>query len=181
MTLLYVARDHVPLEEGDVRSTTNVVRPDDTSATATVRPEWNGPERDPDTEGGLTPRSVSDKVNASEQYAPAVGNANTDFNARVDDQVSTSGTAAAREAAGQWGHGTGYSQESLEPAIVRGTEFADTYFRASRPPIQDGTLDYMVPTRRPDNAGAVASQAATKAAARQASASLYQAWLESGS
>jgi hypothetical protein len=178
MTLLYVSRNHVPLDEGDVRSTTNVVNPDDESANAKAAPEFNTVERDPDTEGGLTPRAVSDKANASVHYPPLIGNANAPFDALVNAQVSTSGTAAQREIAGEWGHGTGYFQEAIEPTIRPGTEFDNTYFKASRPPIQDGTMDYMLPSRRPDTAVSGGDQAAANRAAREARANLYQAFLE---
>ena len=179
MTLLYLERNGAPMDEGDVRSTTNVVSPDGSEAVADRSPEFNTMERDPDTEGGLTTRSVADKVNASEQYAPLIGNANTDFAGPINDQVSTSGTAAAREAAGQWGHGTAQWSESIEPTIRPGTEFDRTYFRASRPPIQDGALDYMIPARRPDSAQAGSDIAAANNASRAAVAGLYQTFLES--
>lgn len=178
MTLLYLERNDVPMDEGDVRSTTNVVSPDGSEAVATRSPEYNSMERDPDTEGGLTTRGVADKVNASERYPRAVGNANTDFASRINDQVSTSGTAAAREEAGQWGHGTTQWTEAIEPTVRPGTEFDRTYFRATRPPIQDGALDYMVPARRPDTEQAGSDLAASRNAARAATANLYQSFLE---
>lgn len=179
MTLLYLERNGAPMDEGDIRSTTNVVDPDGSEAVAVASPDFNSMERDPDTEGGLTTRGVADKVAASEQYLPLIGNANTDFAAPINSQVSTAGTAAAREAAGQWGHGSAQWTEAIEPTIRPGTEFDRTYFRATRPPIQDGALDYMIPARRPDTDQAASDQAASANASRAAMANLYQSFLES--
>lgn len=167
-----------PSDEGDVRSTITVIDNESPTAVAERSPDFNSMERDPDTEGGLTDRNVSDYVVASERWVPDVGNANRDFAAPINSQVSTSGTAAARESAGQWGHGSARYSDATEPTIRDGAQFDNQYFSAGRPPIQDGSIDYMIPSRTPDDKTAQDSQQAANAAARQAArAAVYQRFL----
>lgn len=180
-TMLYSLphRGEVTPDDGDVRSTTNVIDNDASSAVAETRPDFNANESDPDTEGGLTPREVSDYVTPGQRYVPNVGNANTDFAAPINSQVSTAGRAPAEEMAGRWGHGAMQWSDATEPTIREGGAFDDVYFSANRPPIQDGTMDYMIPARRPDTADAESisrgSKAESRAAARR---SMYQTFLD---
>jgi hypothetical protein len=168
-----------PSDDGDVRSTITVIDHTSPDATAERRPDYNTVEHDPDTEGGLTTRNVSDFVTPSTRSVPAVGNANTDFAAPINRQVSSSGTAAAREMRGEWGHGTGYSQDATEPTIREGAQFDNVYFAAERPPIQDGSLDYMESTRQPDSKTAQDNQQASIQAARRASQNaVYERFLQ---
>lgn len=163
-----------PSDEGDVRSTITVVDHDSPTAVAETSPEFNTAERDPDTEGGLTTRQVADKVNPSEQYPRPVSNANTDFAAPINSQVSTSGTAAEREESGQWGHGTMQWSEALEPVYREGAAFDNIYFSARRSPIQDGAPDSMRPARpASDSVAAHDKAAAAEAARKAATANLY--------
>ena len=182
MSLLVLGSTHYaesPQDEGDVRSTVNVVNNDKQPAVAESTPDFNATERDPDTEGGLTTRAVADHVTPSTQYQRPNSNANTDFAAPIDSQISTSGSAAAREDAGQWGHGTLHYQNATEPTIREGAAFEDVYFAAVKPPIQDGTLDYMIPSRTPDDGTSQTVQQASKAAARRAvERNAYQRFLE---
>ncbi len=174
-----VAYQEAPQDEGDVRSTVTVIDHNSPDAVAEASPEYNTVERDPDTEGGLTARGVADKVNPSERFSRLPGNANTDFSAPVDSRISTSGTAAMREDSGAWGHGSMHYQESLEPTIREGGNFDDVYFSARRPPIQDGTLDYMVPSRTPDDSTAEGVARAAAIAQRKAiQAAAYQRFLD---
>lgn len=182
MTLLYGRSQY---HEGasdvdDVRSTVTIVDGEDITPEAKSDPEFNHVDTDPDTEGGLTTRDVSDRVHASEPVALDVaGNATTDFSGPIDSQVSTSGTAAARESAGEWGRGTARYTDSIEPVIREGAEFNDVYFSAKRPTIQDGALDYMVASRQPDDGTAEANAASSAAAARKAAAAaMYQRFLD---
>lgn len=167
------------MDEDDVRSTITVVDNESPTATAEREPEFNTMERDPDTEGGLTDRSVSDFVSPSVRWVPNVGNANTDFSAPIDSQVSSSGTAAQREMEGQWGHGSARWSDATEPTIREGQAFDDMYFKANRPAIQDGSMDYMTASRTPDDASAQDSVVASKeASAKAARAAMYQRFLE---
>lgn len=131
-TLLYgLNRAPVPANETEVRSTVTAVQDDAPAAVQTAPPGYNDMATDPDTEGGLTTRQLASYVIPSERYAPAAGNANTDFTARIDGQVSTSGTAAAREASGAWGHGTLKIVEGIEPVLRDGNRLGSEYFTAS--------------------------------------------------
>lgn len=181
MSTLLLSQNHaasMPADDSEVRSTITVVNNEAPPSVASDLPDYNTAERDPDTEGGLTPRAVSDFVVPSERWVPEVGNANTDFSAPIDNQVSTSGTAAAREMSGRWGHGSARWSDATEPTIREGAAFNDTYFAANRPGIQDGTLDYMIPSRTPDDKSAQDQQVAANAAAHQAArAALYQRFL----
>src|SRR5690242_20621480 len=116
-----------PSDEDDVRSTITVIDNESPTAVAEREPEYNAMERDPDTEGGLTNRNVSDYVVPSERWVPDVGNANTNFARPIDEQVSTSGTAAQRELEGQWGHGSARWSDATEPTIREGQAFDDMY------------------------------------------------------
>lgn len=180
-TLLYGQQHYAEgaSDESDVRSTITVVDHDGIKPEAVTRPEFNSVERDPDTEGGLTPRDVSDYVEGRERYAPVAGNANTDFSAPIDNQISTAGDAPNREAGGQWGHGSMQWSDATEPAIREGAQFDNVYFAAERPPIQDGAVDYMIPARYPDDSVAQGSQEAARQNARAAAeSSLYARFLQ---
>lgn len=161
-------RDGVESDEEHVRATVTVVE-DDTDAVETKRPDFNDADTDPDTGGGLTTRQLASNVTPSSQYAPFIGNANDDLNARIDDQVSTSGTAAAREATGEWGHGTLHIQDATEPTIRDGGAFGEDYFHTGDRIVQDGTGAYMSSNRYADDATASAAQELAQRASRDAS------------
>lgn len=131
-----------PVTDDSVRSTVDVVNDTAPSAEETGAPGVNEYLSDPDTGNGLTTRHVNGHTYPSEQYVPDWENANEQLTNSVNAQVSTSGTAAAREAAGRWGHGTLQWTNSLEPVIGDDRPGMDNvYFEAD-------------PTRRPqDNAG----------------------------
>lgn len=126
-----------PLESDaeKVRSTITVVDDSQPASVADDRPSFNRTETDPETEGGLTPHQVAPFVTPSERYVnPMLAEANIDHNRIVNDQVSTSGTAAAREAAGQWGHGTMGYADSVEPLYSEADlGMGEAYFDADRP------------------------------------------------
>jgi hypothetical protein len=174
--LFGMGRAVVPDSEAHVRSTTGVV---DTSAPSAVMPDtpdWNEFESDPDTEGGLTTRQLASHVIPMSKYAPHLGNANTDFNAPIDSQVSTSGHAAAQEAAGVWGHGTMQIVEGIEPTIVDGHQLGDEYFKAG---VTDNpSINGVRPPVNSDPNTAAQSAATGELAARKAvQRSMYADWL----
>lgn len=165
-TLLYGRGPSVSLDE-DVRSTTNVIDNDAPASVADSAPDFNETVTDLDTEGGLTSRQVASHIKDSAKSSPVVGNANEDLNGIVDRQISTSGTAAARESAGQWGHGSLLITEGIEPVIRPGTEFSDTYFAANANDIQSGTGNYISPANPADPGTLAAAQSQGTAAARE--------------
>lgn len=178
-TLIAQYAGSVPADEADTRTTITVVAPDSESAEATHAPDFNTAEHDIDTEGGLTSRAVADYYHPKVKYAPPVGNANTDFTAEVDSTISTKGTAAERELAGQFGHGTMPYAESIEPTIREGGAFDNIYFAAGKTPVQDGTMDYMTAARFADDQTAANMQSSSAAATKAATqADLLQRFLE---
>jgi hypothetical protein len=177
-TLLYgVQRTETPSDIEHVRTTVTVVEDDAAPAMQAHAPDWNEYDTDPDTGGGLTARQLGSHVVPSSRYVPAIGNANEDLNGIVDRQVSTSGTAAAREASGQWGHGTMQVIEGIEPAIVDGQAFGETYFKAHPRPDNPNGGDYMSPAQTSDPATIAAAQATGENLSRSAvQASIYSAF-----
>lgn len=173
------AKSSVKQTDNEVRSTVEPVRTDGDTAEADHSPEWN--ELDTDESGnlvGLTPRMVGAKTNDMEKFSPwwarLVGGSDGNFNAVVDNQVSTSGTAAAREVAGQQGHGSMQYEESLEPVIRTGGLFGNDYFQASDPHIQDGMGSYMTPADEDNWAASVGAATAKKRSRDAYQGTLYQ-------
>lgn len=167
-TLIYdLNSDGVESDEEHVRATVTVVD-DAPSAVEASRPDVNDAGHDPDTGGGLTRRDLASAVIPSARYAPTIGNANDDLTARVDNQISTSGTAAERERAGEWGHGTLHVQDATEPVFKDGTQFSEDYFDVGERVVQDGTGMYMTSARQPDDATAFAVQERARVESRKA-------------
>lgn len=108
-------------------------------------PQWNQFDSDKDPAlVGLSPRQLGPDVHAGVQYAPFwSGLASNDYEARIDDQVSSSGTAAAREVAGQFGHGTAEYSESIEPVIREGAAYGSDYFVRTPALIQGPAGSYL--------------------------------------
>lgn len=129
-------RAGVPQDPESVRSTVTTVQDDAPPSVAESAPDYNQVFTDPETEGGLTPSQVASHVAPSEKYAPemiATTQVADAIQTRVNDNIATSGTAAAREAAGVYGHGTMKIVEGIEPAIVDGHGFGPDYFAAGAP------------------------------------------------
>lgn len=125
-----------------VRSTVDVVDNDAPSATMPHAPDRNETLTDYDTGAGLTTHTLSSHVVPSERYVPTTGNANADFT-QVGKTISQVGTAASREKAGQWGHGTLRIVEGIEPTLPDVPPFGDEIFAAERQGIQTDSGAYM--------------------------------------
>lgn len=165
-----------PVDAEEIRSTVTTVDADQPSAVAPNAPDWNETETDPDTEGGLTSRQLASHVIGSVRYVPRIGNANDDPNSIVNRQVSTSGTAAARELAGQWGHGTLKVVEGIEPTIREGDKLGADYFVGHPLPDNAGG-NAMSPAQAADPAAQAAAQRGAVDNSRAAvQASQYNAW-----
>ena len=177
-TLLYgINRAEVPSDDAAVRSTVTVVTPEEAPAVQEHSPDYNETFTDPDTGGGLTSRQVASHVVPSVQYVPLTGDANDDHNAIVNRQVSTSGTAAAKELTGRWGHGTLMSVQGIEPAIVDGQQFTEDYFKAPERTTQEDVRNMMTPAANSEPDTMAAAQTLGEANARAAvNASQYAAF-----
>ena len=180
-TLLFgLKRGASPASEPSVRSTITVVDDGAPSAVAEHSPEYNGAddERYAHQSGGLTRHDEAAYQAPSAQYVPVITTANSDFVGAVNRQISTAGTAAARELAGHWGHGTFNFTDATEPAIDHSREFGSDYFVADNrvarvssqmEPINDGPIDPSLITT--SNANARAAVAHTRG-------ELLQQWLD---
>lgn len=176
----FVGATHsVPQSEASVRSTVEPVRTDDSQTVMDHAPGFN--ELSTDSSGelvGLSPREVVGPTEESEQSAPFwAAPASFNHNRIIDEQVSSSGTAAARELAGRQGHGTMQFTESMEPVIRDGATFGNEYFAPQTTVIQDGAGAYMSPVVT-DSWGHAVAQAHAVDKSRQAfNSSLYSTFM----
>ena len=111
---------------------------------------------------------MSSHVIDTARAVPNVGaSAQDDYNGIINRQVSTSGTAAAKEATGQWGHGTLKIVEGIEPTIRDGGALGSHYFRTHERPLA-GSASYMTPAQASDPVTTAAAQAGAETNARSA-------------
>lgn len=173
------AAHSVPQTENEVRSTVEPIRTDGDNAEAHRDPDWN--EFSSDNSGelvGLTPRVKGAETTDSEKYTRGdLGLAAQNHNALIDNQVASSGTAARREEAGLWGHGTMQYAESLDPVIRPGGAYGNDFFNVMKPPTQDGAGDFMTVTDTDAWNNAVAQTSANAASRRAYQSSVYSAFL----
>lgn len=143
----------VPADEKVVRSTAT---PFDISAPAAMQtdaPEMGEIETDGNPNLGMVNRQLASKwiprEKSTPSWIPEVNN-QVQHNLIVDRQVSTSGTAAAREDAGEWGHGTMPAAIGIEPVgdLRDGGKMGNEYFVRNERDIQE-TADptMMSPTK----------------------------------
>lgn len=157
----------------NVRSTVTTVDKDADASVAVSTPERGRLETDPHTDGGLTTHEVASKVTPSERYVPATVSHSSHSDA-LNNSWSEVGTAAEREAAGQWGHGTLRYQDAMT-RIPDGTAFEETYFARDRRGMNEDVTDYMSPSNPIDGAAVQNTAVAGMNAARQANTTnIYQ-------
>lgn len=171
----------VPQNENEARATLEPIR----TSTATVEepdsPDWNEFESDDSPElVGLSPRLKGPDTIPSEQSAPFWSKlADVNHNVIIDQQVSSSGTAAQRETAGEFGHGSMQYADSIEPVVREGGAFGNTYFASHGHEIQSESGNYMQPVNS-DNWGRGVVSAEAQAGARAAQRStLFDDFLRS--
>lgn len=169
----------VAQDESAVRSTVEPIRTDPEEAQSTDAPDWN--ENETDASGQLTglshhtPASAVEEVQKFKPWWTVAASA--DYSTQVNNQISTAGTAAAREENGVQGHGTMQYTKSVEPVIRDGGFYGSSFFSVDKPTVQDGQGNYMTPSM-PDHWGAtVAQDSATKASRKAYQDSLYSAFL----
>lgn len=177
----------VPADEQEVRATTDKIDINEAPSVMTDEPEIGEVETDP-TPGisGLHNHQLASKWYQGEKFTPSwLGNADQQSvnSVIVDGQVSSSGTAAARESQGIFGHGSMSYAVGIEPAqgLAPGGQFGETYLSVDRPDIQHTAGSYMStpPGVDRDVTGLVSDT--TKRNARYAKqATLYDTWLNSG-
>lgn len=160
-----------------VRSTTSEVNASAPPAEMPDAPEYNEPQFDTRREGGLETANLASHVVPSQPSAANIGNSNHQYNAAVNAQISSSGLAAQKVAAGEWGSGSLKITEGIEPTIVDGQQLRGVYFLAD--PVEMEAPAYGIgPADMPDGVANAMTQATGEQASKQAIRdSLYAAWL----
>jgi hypothetical protein len=135
----------VPADEKVVRATAVPVEQDAPAAMQRDMPEMSEVETDQNPNLGMVNRQLSSKwfprLRSRPAWQPEVDN-QYEHNAVVDRQVSTSGFAASKEAAGDWGHGTMPYAVGIEPVgdLREGGKMGNEYFVTNERDIQ-ATMD----------------------------------------
>lgn len=139
----------VPADEKTVRSTAEVYVYDKPPAVADDMPVQQELETDPDPLLGLSPRQVASSwvngVVAPPEWKGRVDAVTSSF-ARINEQVGTSGTAAAREANGQVHPNLSYAV-GIEPVgdlADDNHKFGNDYFVREERDIQQGADNEMM-------------------------------------
>jgi hypothetical protein len=178
-----------PDEELQARATTEKLPVVEEPAEAEAAPEFNEVIVSPVPHAGLSTHQVASQWNEPEQYVPGwSGNANvTPSFARINEPQASAGTAAGREMAGAFGHGTVAFAQGIEPVIRPGAVFGGSYFAVNGDPtdrqdgVQRGMGSYMEQAPGYDRAvtgnNAASAILAAHAAADAGSESWYGAML----
>lgn len=183
-SLLYgaVGAYPVPADENVVRMTTSPVTPDAPAAMAEDAPEMGEVETDPNPSLGMATRQLASTWHEPKKYAPAwADNATARHDAIVNERWASSGTAAQREANGEFGHGTIAYAEGIEPVgdLRDGGKMGNEYFVTDPKNIQRDAINYMTvpPGSDADTTASLAGAAAT-ASRNAATASAYRSMWE---
>jgi hypothetical protein len=181
MSILWLQRDEVPASQNAVRRNTAPVDNHEAPSEQSHAPEPNDVRTDNDPNLGLVNTQLASVWHEPEQYAPSwapVVDNNHLQNDIVDRQVGSSGTAAQREMAGQFGHGTMGYAIGIEPVytLTDAGGLGNDYFVRNERNVQDtmGREMSTPPGYDQDTSGRVA--AAGEVNAREASASAYNAF-----
>lgn len=173
----------VPADENAVRRNTAPVIEDAPPAEQEAAPDFNEVTTDGNPNLGLEPRNLASHVVPSEKYRPfwiEDVDGSDAHNSAIDRQVSSSGTAAAREAAGIFGHGTLMVTEGIEPVqdLREGGKFGNEYFTRHDRAIQEGAGQYMsVPPGMEQNTMATVAATGKTAAQKARENAMYAAYL----
>ena len=176
----------IPVDENDVRQTATPVSISAPPAEIHNVPEFNEFDTDSNSAVGMSTRNVSGDYSPIQKYAPSwaptADSQTAHTNQIVNVQVNSSGTAAARETQGEFGHGTMAITKSIEPVIRDGGAMGNDYFAAHDPGVQSTmTRETGIqpdaqgygPSR--ESVGGVASHG-RDAARKAAQASAYSEW-----
>ena len=187
-TLFYgLLRDGVPNDENTVRATTAPVDPNALAAAQDHTPVIEEVTTDSDSNlSGIATRQKASYWHESEQYTPSwLANASDQSRfTLVNEQVASSGTAAAREEAGQFGHGTMRYAVGIEPVFDLADNGArklgnDYFTRNERGPQDTASTTMMSVPPGYDHSDTISSIADGKTNAREASqAAMYAAWFQ---
>jgi hypothetical protein len=139
----------VPQTEEEARPGLEPIRTDKEGAEAQHAPDWNEPQYDSGQLGaGLNRRTegadTTDTVDYRPWWAGLIPGIKSGIE-QMNEAQDTKGTAAAREIAGQQGHGTMQYADSIDPVIRPGAAYGNDFFRVLPKGIQDGSPDSMTP------------------------------------
>lgn len=167
-----------PADEELARATTERLNVSEAADVETGVPEFNETVRATTQHAGITTSNLAPPYIESHKYAPeyaAQAQVGPSFS-RINDHQATAGTAAQREEAGQYGHGTMPVTIGIEPVLREGGAFGDDYFDAGKPGIQPGMSAMMetAPGYDADITGAVAGRA--KSTSHDAASAANQPW-----
>jgi hypothetical protein len=188
MTSLFmgsVVTSGVPADEKVIRNTATPYVRDAPAAMQEDMPEAQELETDPNPDLGMAPRQMASKWVDGVSAVPQIDTVNGQniSNQMINQQVSTSGSAAAREASGQTHKNLSYAV-GIEPVFDLGDpnhKFGNTYFVREERDIQEGAGDYMSAPPGYDHSLQGNISAAGKQRARQASqSSMYDSWWNEG-
>lgn len=177
-TLLYGLSDEETPEQTEAmtRITDEAVRSDDGGAQMDHDPDWNERSSDDSVElTGPARRDIAGAYHPSRRTAPALyGNSQHDYNAPINAQVASSGSAARREEAGQAGAGSMPWEVSIEP-LNPAEEFGQRVFVRQGDEINGLSRAMMTPTDVDHWDSAVSQSRATEASREAIASSLYDA------
>lgn len=182
--LLYNGHYATGLSEDEAQSTVEPVRTDGSEAELVSAPEWNAVEADDSGQLiGLSPRVVGSHTTGKEKSAPVAVTLGTYDGPRygndsIDSQVASSGTAAAREAAGQRGPGTILKEEGIEP-LNPAQVYGNDYFLRDSLSANEGSGSYMTPQEGDNWAQQVAQSQAQNASRKAYLSTQYDAFFGS--
>lgn len=180
-TLLYALdRGPIPANEQIVRSTTEYVNDNKPAAEMPDAPSFNEVETDPDPGLGLNQRQLASHWVERDKYAPGwAGEATSITNdlASLNRRQAVQGTAASREMAGQFGHGTMAYALGIEPVLRDGAAYGTDYFAVDARGVQEDVRVYLNPAPGSDRDSVSAVGGAAKDYARDAAtAGMYAQW-----
>ncbi len=176
----------VPADEAVVRSTATPVEPDAPAAVQDDMPEQQEVETDHNPHLGMVNRQLASKWVEGQQSVPGeipIDRIQNATNQIINDQVATSGTAAAREAAGIRGHGTLSYAVGIEPVqgLVDGHRMGNDYFTVNPRLIQEGMRhDMSVPPGTDQSTKGAVSAFGKEEARKAAMAAQYNAFWNGG-
>ena len=181
----FVNRAGVPADEKNVRNTATPVLIDKPAAMMEDQPVQQELETDPDPTLGLSPRQLASKWHEGHTGSPGwidIAKGQEGSFERINQQVATSGTAAAREQSGVVNPNLSYAV-GIEPVgdLSGAGHFGEMYFKTHDRDIQETTVAQM--TTPPGYGQSNAAMAATgKDNARDASSSgaLYNSFWNGG-
>jgi len=185
-SLLFQGAFATGLSENEAQSTIEPIRTDGTEAESESPPVWNAVDSDDSGQlVGLSPRQVASDTEAPVKTPPVGVVMDTyrmpmEGNDSIDEQVASSGTAAARESAGQFGHGTIETIIGIEP-LNPAQEYGNDFFQVPDPGANYAGGMYMTPAEG-DNWPQAVAQSQAQSKARQAfRATQYDAFFGGGS